>query len=387
MRILPSSRPGQRAAAAEVGEERHLAEPGHRARAGPGARRGSRRARSRPRGSGPRTSRSPSASRAHGHARRRRRPPAPRSTGWSRRTPGWRDRVVEQDLVELRALHLVGVGRPRLAPRGSRTCPRARVSWSWKVAPYFFRNPWPAIVRARPGARAPAGSAGSSDSPTWKRGNASRSATATGRPPRARKVAAVDPPGRRRPRGRRGPRGEAPRSWRPGSARRRPRAGSRGASPRVLAVDAADEPPGSADRRPACTTRPSSTGSSAVAEARRGAAARAAGRATSAARCRRCATARRRPPPVMKAPALRGTARGNSYSSPVTDAHALAAERSTKRDATIAASAPSGGARGRPGRGHRSPVASRAEPAPGARGSGARDGHRRRSRSRPRRRV
>ena len=37
--------------------------------------------------------------------------------------------------------------------------------------------------------------AGMSDSPTWKRGNTSRSATATRRPPRARKVATVDPAG------------------------------------------------------------------------------------------------------------------------------------------------------------------------------------------------
>ena len=36
---------------------------------------------------------------------------------------------------------------------------------------------------------------GTSDSPTLKRGNASRSTTVTSSPPRAMKVAAVEPPG------------------------------------------------------------------------------------------------------------------------------------------------------------------------------------------------
>src|SRR5215475_4577428 len=62
-------------------------------------------------------------------------------------------------------------------------------------APYFVMKPARFTSSSTPMRWSKGIFAGSSDSPMWKRGNASRSTSVTRRPPWARHVAAVEPPG------------------------------------------------------------------------------------------------------------------------------------------------------------------------------------------------
>ena len=82
------------------------------ARAGPGARRESRRARWRPRGSGRAACARPRASLTRAVTPSASKATFSTVTGWSRRAP-CAHRVVEEHLVELRAVHVEGEVRPR----------------------------------------------------------------------------------------------------------------------------------------------------------------------------------------------------------------------------------------------------------------------------------
>ena len=126
---------------------------------------------------------------------RRRRRPAPRVAGWSRVTLGWRAAWSSRIWSNSRALHLEGVGRPGLAFAEGERWLELRSPGRGSTRRTSRRKPCAFISSSTPSRSSTGMLAGSSDSPTWKRGKASRSATATRSPPRARNVAAVEPPG------------------------------------------------------------------------------------------------------------------------------------------------------------------------------------------------
>ena len=179
-----------------------------------GERRGSRRARWRPPGSGPGWSapRRPPGCRASTPSLVEARPARPRRAAAGSRPAAlaaWSSRIWSNSP----RWHLVAVVRPRLALPEVEAVPEIRISWSWKAAPYLTRKP-----RARPARSTPRRSQQRHRwraAATRRRGSAER--------PRAR----PPPPADRRARGR------SPRSSRRG--RRRPRARrSPPAAPRPL---------------------------------------------------------------------------------------------------------------------------------------------------------
>ncbi len=195
IRILPSSRPGQRRAPRKWAKSATLPSPGT------GRRRPKRDARkaSRPLASTRKRARicrvAPLSAdarvdpvRVEAHLLHRRR--------LQQRHALMAQRVIEQDLVELGPRHLEGPGRPRLAlaevERVLEPC-----FLIVKERPVLGDEPRAGESgRARPGARTVAHWPEASDSPDVEaREQLSRSTTATERPPRASSVATVAPPG------------------------------------------------------------------------------------------------------------------------------------------------------------------------------------------------
>ena len=119
-------------------------------------------------------------------------PPGPRLPRERRALLG---RVVEEDAVEVGPGDVVGVVVPVRARGGSSGSPDGRSISSMNTAPFFRWKP-AASSRWRTPSRSKSGTlAGSSDSPTWKRGKRSRSKQTTLSPARARTRATVEPAG------------------------------------------------------------------------------------------------------------------------------------------------------------------------------------------------
>ena len=102
--------------------------------------------------------------------------------------------VLEQDRVELAALHVVRPLRPRHALQEvERRADLALLIVKRRAVLDLKAAALDGLERGR--RRSSSMVAGTSDSPTLKRGKTSRSKTATLRPPRARWLATVEPPG------------------------------------------------------------------------------------------------------------------------------------------------------------------------------------------------
>ena len=103
--------------------------------------------------------------------------------------------VPQEQVVELRALDLVGHRVPGSRASAKTTGRVVPLSSFQKNAPYFSMKPAARIFSWTPSRSKIGSEKGRSDSPTWKRGNFSRSTTRTERPARASSVATVEPPG------------------------------------------------------------------------------------------------------------------------------------------------------------------------------------------------